>query len=190
MSIETKTILFETAIQLIARHGVSETSVANVAKHAKVSKGALYHHFSSKDDLLIQLHSYVMHTYTPISKLLDISNVTASNYKKRLESFFEVFEYLKKKHPIIIDYSWEFSHYAKRNPHLIKSISTDADVVQMNLFIKKGIDLGIFKKKYSQKDIFGKLLVVLKGIQLLEIFNVTDINYKKIWKITIEEVCE
>jgi AcrR family transcriptional regulator len=48
----TRAQLLSAAEQLTAERGFSEASLAEIADAAGVSKGALYHHFESKDELL------------------------------------------------------------------------------------------------------------------------------------------
>jgi len=47
--------ILDVAANLIVRYGYDKTSVSDIAKEAGVSKGAIYLHFDSKDDLLHQL---------------------------------------------------------------------------------------------------------------------------------------
>ena len=48
----TRTLLIEAAAQLFSTQGYDRTSVESIIAQAGVSKGAFYHHFSSKDELL------------------------------------------------------------------------------------------------------------------------------------------
>ena len=48
----TRTLLIETAAQLFSTQGYDRTSVESIIAKAGVSKGAFYHHFSSKDEML------------------------------------------------------------------------------------------------------------------------------------------
>src|ERR687888_1776001 len=47
----TRKALVDSAIELFTRHGYAATSLDAVAKRARVTKGALYHHFSGKQAL-------------------------------------------------------------------------------------------------------------------------------------------
>ena len=49
---ETRQKLLDVALELFGDHGFQATSVQMVAQRAGVTKGAFYHHFESKDDLL------------------------------------------------------------------------------------------------------------------------------------------
>ena len=41
-----------TATELIVKNGIKNTSLADIAKAVNISKGTLYYHYSSKDDLI------------------------------------------------------------------------------------------------------------------------------------------
>lgn len=43
------------ATRLIAQKGIKSTSLADIAKHVGISKGTLYYHYSSKDDLVCDI---------------------------------------------------------------------------------------------------------------------------------------
>jgi AcrR family transcriptional regulator len=49
---KTRTLLVEAASTLFGNQGYDRTSVEAIIQQAGVSKGAFYHHFSSKDDIL------------------------------------------------------------------------------------------------------------------------------------------
>ena len=44
--------ILNTATQLFIHNGYEKTSVQNIAQTASISKGAIYHHFQSKDEIL------------------------------------------------------------------------------------------------------------------------------------------
>lgn len=48
--------LLEAATRLFAKHGYANTSVAQICAEAGVSKGALYHHYESKDAILYGIY--------------------------------------------------------------------------------------------------------------------------------------
>ncbi|KLV04766.1 TetR family transcriptional regulator [Photobacterium aquae] len=47
-----KNQIIQSAIELFATHGYENTSISSICTHAEVSKGAVFHHFSNKDELL------------------------------------------------------------------------------------------------------------------------------------------
>lgn len=57
----TRLRLLGAARQLFGRQGYAETSLDEVVARAKVTKGALYHHFRGKDDLFAAVYEQVQH---------------------------------------------------------------------------------------------------------------------------------
>jgi AcrR family transcriptional regulator len=52
---ETRARILEAAVECFAQHGYDATGVAEICDRARVSKGAFYHHFSSKQALFLEL---------------------------------------------------------------------------------------------------------------------------------------
>ncbi|WP_127531341.1 TetR/AcrR family transcriptional regulator [Paenibacillus kobensis] len=51
----TKQRIVDTAIQLFARKGYAAASIADICREVPCSKGAVYHHFTSKEDLFVYI---------------------------------------------------------------------------------------------------------------------------------------
>ncbi|NVK28754.1 MAG: TetR/AcrR family transcriptional regulator [Flavobacteriia bacterium] len=49
---QSRKAILNAAFELFATDGFSKTSMAAIAKHAGISKGLIYHHFESKEDVL------------------------------------------------------------------------------------------------------------------------------------------
>ncbi|MBQ1081429.1 MULTISPECIES: TetR/AcrR family transcriptional regulator [unclassified Nocardiopsis] len=64
--------LLEAATRLFAEQGFESTSVQEVVAAAGVTKGAMYHYFGSKDDLLHEVYARVLRMQT--EHLLEISS--------------------------------------------------------------------------------------------------------------------
>ena len=60
---ERRTQLIKATINTIARHGLSDTTIATVAKEAKLSQGIINLHFKSKELLLVETLRYVVDEY-------------------------------------------------------------------------------------------------------------------------------
>jgi len=48
------------SVELFAEHGYAQTSVQQIVDAAGVTKGALYHYFKSKDDLLFDIYDRIL----------------------------------------------------------------------------------------------------------------------------------
>lgn len=52
---ETKTRIYNAAIELMDRKGFENITIADISKKAGVSVGAFYHYFESKNDILVEI---------------------------------------------------------------------------------------------------------------------------------------
>jgi AcrR family transcriptional regulator len=52
--------LMRVSVELFAQHGYAQTSVQQIVDAAGVTKGALYHYFKSKDDLLFDIYDRLL----------------------------------------------------------------------------------------------------------------------------------
>lgn len=53
---KTKQAILDAAIECFSEHGVAKTTLEQIAKSAKVTRGAIYWHFTSKQDIFEALH--------------------------------------------------------------------------------------------------------------------------------------
>lgn len=53
-----KEAIFESTLKLIDEHGFHGTPMSQIAAHANVATGTIYHYFSSKDELIVELFKY------------------------------------------------------------------------------------------------------------------------------------
>ena len=53
----TRAALIQKAGSLFAKNGFNNTSLGKIAEHARVTKGAIYHHFDNKDDIFAACYS-------------------------------------------------------------------------------------------------------------------------------------
>jgi AcrR family transcriptional regulator len=61
---DVRTRLLQAATKLFADHGFESTSVQSIVERAGVTKGAMYHYFDSKDDLLHEIYARVLRMQT------------------------------------------------------------------------------------------------------------------------------
>lgn len=57
---DKKEEILEAALTLFSKFGYDGTSFSQIAKHVGLTKGGIYHHFQSKEELFNQLHEYSM----------------------------------------------------------------------------------------------------------------------------------
>jgi len=105
----TKQLILEASLELFATHGYEKTSIALILKKTGLSKGGLYHHFRSKEEILehltrsridqsIQILEEIINKvdFSAIDKLNELFEAMMAFRKKNALQTFKIFEsYLK-----------------------------------------------------------------------------------------------
>jgi len=97
-SVGVKAKVDRTAIDLFAKHGVDGVSIADIAAHARVSQGALYRHYRSKDEMALQLFSEV---YLRTGAELDVIRSGEPTFAARLTAMITHFCGLYDRDPAL-----------------------------------------------------------------------------------------
>ncbi len=58
---EKKKLILDTSLELFAENGFHATSISQIAKKAKISKGLIYNYFKSKNDILEEISNAGFH---------------------------------------------------------------------------------------------------------------------------------
>lgn len=69
---ESKERLLQAGLKLFAENGYSSTSIAQIAKEAKMAKGSVYHYFDSKESLLLSIFDMLeqmAHHFSPTDQI-------------------------------------------------------------------------------------------------------------------------
>ncbi len=82
----SKNQILKAAMKIFVVNGYSNTKMDDIADEAGFSKGAVYHHFSSKQDLFFSLIDYWETSFLPKFYSNDYSNVSLVNVLKELAS--------------------------------------------------------------------------------------------------------
>jgi AcrR family transcriptional regulator len=97
----TKTRLTRVALELFVRQGVAETTIKHIAAAAKLSEGALYRHYPSKDELAWQL--FATH-FTGLARELDAIQGQHPTTRAKLEAMIRHFCRFFDRDPTLFTY--------------------------------------------------------------------------------------
>lgn len=152
--------ILDSTVELIAENGLHNTPMSLVSKRSGVSAGAIYHHFSSKEDLINQLY------------LLEKERMTEATFARLDEEapfkqqFFQLWE-------AVYQYYLEYPHRLS----FIEQCANSPVITQETLAIKydneqKGMQFlarGVEQGDFRQMDllllgtlIFSQILAVVK----------------------------
>ncbi len=67
-ALKTRQAIVDAAVQVFSVQGVSRTTLANIAKKAGVTRGAIYWHFNNKEDLLRALWDQLLLPFEPLAR--------------------------------------------------------------------------------------------------------------------------
>lgn len=149
-ALKTREAIIDAAIELFASKGVSSTTLANIASKAGVTRGAVYWHFSNKDDLLEALRDMVLKPFVDLDAMRDkpeIENPIELLYQSQI-SFFRHLQEDKRLVKILTIFLMKFENSGdldqifihKANCHLKK-------IEKIEVFLKKAVE-----KKQLPKD--------------------------------------
>jgi TetR/AcrR family acrAB operon transcriptional repressor len=165
----TKQSILDAAVALFSEHGVANTSLEKIAKAANVTRGAVYWHFSSKQDIFEALHDQL---HTPfIQMITDGLETVNANAIAQLQSVCtEILidlERNKTKRKIATlfllrcDYSGEFAQSKSRFNEKKKQKN-----VTLSAYFDKAIDQGILPKDTDSMLLTIGVSAYIRGIAI------------------------
>lgn len=180
----TKKNILRAAKTLFAKKGYDGTSISDLLKKTKLSKGALYHHFASKEELFVETIKFAfedkglkLECEQPVIK-------SKAQFKTHLlEEGIRLIEF-QMEHPDVVALKFELMVQTKKNPSLKKYVQKlgDAKMNSLVILMQKGIDLGAFPKKTDPEMLILKFIMPLHAIGLQIAFAETDFDYVEYWK--------
>ncbi|MGA9290295.1 MAG: TetR/AcrR family transcriptional regulator [Anaerobacillus sp.] len=122
---EKKKVILEAAMQLFARKGFHSTSIQEIANESGISKGAVYLHFQSKDDVLYSIFSYY---YEKLKKKISEAKLDSFTPEERLEKllYVQAHEILQHKEFIIMQFREQAISMNKEIDELIMKIRLES----------------------------------------------------------------
>lgn len=158
-SYQTIEKVVKAAEQLFTEKGYEQTSIQDMMTLSGVSKGGLYHHFKSKEDILMTVleHQKKQLEY----KIQTILNqVNDQDPQKRLEKVLIELLHMQKTNPIN---QW-ISNENKNYPFLLNMIESTVDI---NANLLQGIIEDIGRDgglDISEVDLFSEMMMILLNV--------------------------
>jgi TetR/AcrR family transcriptional regulator, cholesterol catabolism regulator len=149
---DTKTKLVNAALFLFEKNGYSGTSISEILERAGLTKGAFYHYFQSKEDVLVLIHEdYLSREIQNIKSIY--YNDTLTNKEKLSKLIYFLFNSLEKYKE---HYSIFFQEYKYITDEKFAPIRKQRD--EMSNYFINIIDDGILKGEF-RKNINSKIIV-------------------------------
>jgi len=185
--VETRNTILDTSLALFSQNGYDATSVAQICQDAQVSKGAFYHHFSSKQELFLAL----METWLDsVVGLFQAAGNSAEAIPEALEQMAALsgglFDALEGGFPILL----EFWTQASRHPAVWeKAVAPYQRFLDyFTGMVQAGIDEGSFDPSVDPVGAARTLTSVAMGLLLQAIFEPEGAHWQDVTRYGIQLV--
>lgn len=91
-ALKTRELLLDAAIEIFSTKGVSRTTLADIAKQANMTRGAVYWHFENKDAVLEALWEKLLEPFESMNRVQEVVNAPdpLGELKRKYQSFFQI----------------------------------------------------------------------------------------------------
>ena len=148
MKVEKRDIILKVAQNLFARYGLKKTTVDEIARDARVSKGTIYHYFKSKEDIfsaVVERESKILkdkikeaiEKEDPPQKKLRAFVLTKIHYMRELVNLYNVTKDIVTE--VLPQLETARKSYFDDEMKIVKEILTEG--VEKRIFTIKKIDL-------------------------------------------------
>jgi AcrR family transcriptional regulator len=173
---EKRQLIIQTALKYIYSVGYDEMSIQNILDDLQISKGAFYHYFSSKEDLLLGLIDELGDSiYAQINPIVDDPTLTGL---EKMNAYFEKAGMIKldrAEYLIPITRVWYDDKNILVREKLIKKSQFIISPI-LNRFIQQGISEGIFSNPYPDRigEVIFQIFVVMGDAVVREMVNISS----------------
>tara|TARA_B100000519_G_C14187452_1_gene411449 strand:+ start:413 stop:1000 length:588 start_codon:yes stop_codon:yes gene_type:complete len=184
--ITTKNKILDAAFNVFVKNGYKDTTMAHIVRESGLSKGAIYHHYSSKKDLFISLIDHWEVYSFPDFYSGGSSQETAS---MTLQRFADVVYATFNEKPHIFLAEIEFWALANKDDEINarSKILYDKILKLFELVLSKGIRNNEFRK-IDTKIIAIELLSIFQGINWFCLFKEDPLIAKQYLKKSVDTI--
>ncbi len=157
--------ILEAAITVLLEKGVAHSRMNDFVRASGLSKGGVYHHYQSKEELLVGVMEYFFNQYSQLA--MEPFAETGSPYKRlqaMLHSHYQLLNELGDFNQILID----FLAHARHIKPIQQLFREQYAYFQQRLadIIRQGIDTGEFRKDIDPMAIASSFIGVFDGVGL------------------------
>ena len=182
--IEIREKIIKAAIDAFSKNGFDRTRMDDVAKTADLSKGTIYLHFKSKEDLF---YAICENNLAEAKQQISIIFAKNEDLVSQIERFYEVFRKKKTANERVF---FETIAESARNAELRKALYKQ----RLNIFetavgwVNLQIERGFFRKNIDANAIAVGLVSLYDGLTVNKLLGVSEDYNKKAWVETIRAI--
>lgn len=179
---QTKQHIIRAAIKVMNRMGISSTRFEDIAAEADVSRGAIYHYFKSKNEILFAIHDQnKKNIHELFNKHVEKDTDPLISLKKGLLEIFARFEEDDEFRMVEeLFLKVEFTSLIKEDSELNKLFEKDKDetICKMLELVKKGQECGSFRKDIEAENLGYALISFYIGFTTMWFMQVRQFSIK------------
>jgi len=177
--VKTQNAIINSALELFSKNGYDATSVADICSKANVSKGAFYHHFSSKQDLFLVLMGIWLNDVIALFQSVSVGTANIPQIFENMAAISGgIFDALESGFPILL----EFWTQANRQPAVWqRAVEPYRQFLEyFTELIQTGIYEGAFKKSLDPEVSARVLTSVAMGLLLQATFDPQGADWQEV----------
>lgn len=172
--------IIEAAIEEFADNGFNGTNINKIAKRAKISIGAMYSYFESKDELFLTVVGYLLDVLSKVLSEVDLESDVLDIIKSL---FYKAHDYAVL-YPQVNQVYLDFSTHSLSS--LSNRVSKDLETITKNLYYE--VINNAKAKGQMDKDLdVGILSFIVDNLLMMYQFSYTSDYYKERMKIFVGE---
>ncbi|MDQ6865223.1 MAG: TetR/AcrR family transcriptional regulator [Thermoproteota archaeon] len=182
--LELREKIIKAAIDAFSKYGFDRTRMDDVAKTADLSKGTIYLHFKSKEDLF---YAICENNLAEAKQRISTMFAKKEDLVSEIERFYDVFRKKKTANERVF---FETIAESARNAELRKALYKQ----RMNIFetavgwVNLQIERGFFRKNIDANAIAVGLVSLYDGLTVNKLLGVSEDYNKKAWVETIRAI--
>ena len=182
--IEIREKIIKAAIDAFSKYGFDRTRMDDVATTADLSKGTIYLHFKSKEDLF---YAICENNLAEAKQQISTMFAKKEDLVSEIERFYDVFRNKKTANERVF---FETIAESARNAELRKALYKQ----RMNIFetaigwVNLQIERGFFRKNIDANAIAVGLVSLYDGLTVNKLLGVSEDYNKKAWVETIRAI--
>lgn len=143
--------IIEAAGKILTSSGISGLTIKNLAKEMKFSESAIYRHFTSKEEIIVELLNYLAQSMDfRYTNVITKSNSAKENFLKMFQNQFEFFQ--ANPHFVVAVFSDGLMEESQKINQTINKIM-QVKMKHLLPIIAQGQTEGVFTKILSKEDI-------------------------------------
>lgn len=162
---QTRDKILELAYSAFAKNGYSKTSLQSIANELGITRPALYYHFASKEDLLIEVYESVESSIKTDPAAVIAADDEAS-FKRELEAYFRGIAGGLRSDDERLRFVSASESASTELPAMRQRVIQNNAVMLDNLekIARRGMELGAISESADPKAIATYLSVVIFGV--------------------------